>query len=458
MAFFDAVQPSTAAHAVPDLQHTTIRPTWHRRRCQHALVAIVLACALPVSPPATAAETRLTLDEALRLAEAWSRQLPAQDAAVTAADEAAVSAGEQPDPVLKVGVDNLPVNGGDRFRIGADFMTMLRVGVAQEFISAEKRDLRRQKAQSEAARERVARQSLRANLQRDTALAWIERYFADRQRDVLVAQLDEARLAVEGAEISYRTGRGNTVDIAIARAALEGLHDRQLQLDRQRQIASLQLTRWIGEAAVRELADPPDWTFLAEVSYARGDFDHTLQRHPALTLLAAQERTAMLDSKIAAAGKRPDWTWELSFAQRGPGFANMISLGVSIPLPVAPSSRQDREIAAREALVEQLRAQRDDALRAHATELRVMGAEWNNFGARIRRVDEVLLPLARERTAAAQAAYRSGSGSLTAVVDARRNEVDVRAQRLELEREQARNWAQLKYLVPQNSHPMEDSP
>ena len=181
----------------------------------------------------------------------------------------------------------------------------------------------------------------------------------------------------------------------------------------------MQLTRWIGEAAVRELADPPDWTFLAEVSYARGDFDHTLQRHPALTLLAAQERTAMLDSKIAAAGKRPDWTWELSFAQRGPGFANMISLGVSIPLPVAPSSRQDREIAAREALVEQLRAQRDDALRAHATELRVMGAEWNNFGGAYQAWMKSLLPLARERTAAAQAAYRSGSGSLTAVVDAR---------------------------------------
>ena len=219
MAFFDAVQPSTAAHAVPDLQHTTIRPTWHRRRCQHALVAIVLACALPVSPPATAAETRLTLDEALRLAEAWSRQLPAQDAAVTAADEVAVSAGEQPDPVLKVGLTTFRSTAATAC-IGADFMTMLRVGVAQEFISAEKRDLRRQKAQSEAARERVARQSLRANLQRDTALAWIERYFADRQRDVLVAQLDEARLAVEGAEISYRTGRGNTVDIAIARAAL----------------------------------------------------------------------------------------------------------------------------------------------------------------------------------------------------------------------------------------------
>lgn len=458
MAFFDAVQPSDPAHAVPDLQHTTIRPTWRRRRCQHALVAVVLACALPFSPPVTAAEPPLTLDEALRLAEAWSRQLPAQDAAVTAANEVAASAGEQPDPVLKVGVDNLPVNGADRFRIGADFMTMRRIGVAQEFISAEKRDLRRQKAQSEAARERITKRGVLANLQRDTALAWIERYFASRQRDVLAAQTDETRLAVDGAEIAYRTGRGSAVDIVIARAALEGLQDRRLQIDRQQQVATLQLARWIGDAAVREPANAPDWASAAEVTHASGDIDHALLRHPALTLLAAQEKTAMLDGKLAATGKRPDWTWELSFAQRGPGYANMISLGVSIPLPVAPSRRQDREIAARAALVEQLRAQRDDALRAHATELRVMAAEWANFAARIRRVDEVLLPLARERTAAAQAAYRSGSGSLTAVVDARRNEVDVRAQRLELEREQARSWAQLKYLVPQNSHPMEDSP
>ena len=126
----------------------------------------------------------------------------------------------------------------------------------------------------------------------------------------------------------------------------------------------------------------------------------------------------------------------------------MISLEVSIPLQIAPSRRQDRDIAAKNALIDQLHAQREDLLRAHTTELRVMQAEWASFGERIKRVDDGLMPLATERTTAANIAYRSGTGMLTAVLDARKSEIDVRMQRLDLEREQARAWAQLKYLIP----------
>ena len=46
----------------------------------------------------------LTLDDALRVAQARSRQLPAQDAAAAAARDMAVAAGQRPDPVLKTGL------------------------------------------------------------------------------------------------------------------------------------------------------------------------------------------------------------------------------------------------------------------------------------------------------------------------------------------------------------------
>src|SRR6266508_2905029 len=62
----------------------------------------------------------LTLSETLKLAANQSRQLAAQDAAVAAARETSVSAGQLPDPVLRLGVDNLPVNGPDRFSTTAD--------------------------------------------------------------------------------------------------------------------------------------------------------------------------------------------------------------------------------------------------------------------------------------------------------------------------------------------------
>ena len=74
----------------------------------------------------------LSLDRALQLAESRSRQLTAQDAAATASRDMALAAGQLPDPTLKFGVNNLPINGEDRFSLTQDFMTMRSIGVMQE--------------------------------------------------------------------------------------------------------------------------------------------------------------------------------------------------------------------------------------------------------------------------------------------------------------------------------------
>src|SRR3954468_24977593 len=129
---------------------------------------------------ALAADAPLTLAEALRLAQDQSRQLVAQDAAVAAAREMSVSAGQLPDPVLRLGIDNLPVTGDDRFSTTADFMTMRRIGVMQEIPREEKRRLRSERGEREAEREAANRLAVLANVQRDTALAWLDRYYAEQ--------------------------------------------------------------------------------------------------------------------------------------------------------------------------------------------------------------------------------------------------------------------------------------
>jgi len=81
-------------------------------------------------------------------------------------------------------------------------------------------------------------------------------------------------------------------------------------------------------------------------------------------------------------------------------------------------------------------------------ELLAMLQEWRSDRDRLGRYDATLLPLAAERTRAALAAYRGGSGTLGAVLEARRAEIDTRIERLRLEMDAARLWAQLNYLVP----------
>ena len=126
----------------------------------------------------------------------------------------------------------------------------------------------------------------------------------------------------------------------------------------------------------------------------------------------------------------------------------MVSIGVSIPLQWDQKNRQDRELAAKLAMVEQASAQREEALRAHVGEVRAMIAEWKNSRERVSRYERELIPLAGERTRAALAAYQGGKSSLTDLLLARRNETDARMQAVQLEMETARLWAQLNFLIP----------
>lgn len=420
-----------------------------RLSCCESLFPCVALGALLFAVCAYAADAPLTLEEALRLAASQSRQLAAQEAAVTAAKEMSVSAGQLPDPVLRLGIDNLPVNGPDRFSVGQDFMTMRRIGVVQEFTREEKRRLKSQRGEREAERESANREVMLASVQRDAALAWLDRYYTEQMQAVLAEVIEEARSLVAAAEASYRGGRGSQADILAGRVALVGLEDRRAVLERQLRSSKIALARWIGPDSERVLGGQPD---VQSLSFDVNELDRELQHHPQLAALAKQAEVAGVDVRLAQTAQNPDWSVELAYQQRGPAFSNMVSLGVSIPLPIAPRDRQDREVAAKLAMAEQARAQFDDALRMHAAEVRSMIVEWESDRERLKLVETSLVPIARQRSDTALAAYRGNTGTLSAVLEARRGESETRMQALEFAAGTARVWAQLNFLVPSHAH------
>src|SRR5712691_8988184 len=97
-----------------------VNAVWRSK--MHAALKLCSCAALVFAAVSAHAQT-LTLEEAQRRAVDRSRQLVAQDSAVRASREMAVAAGQLPDPVLKMGVDNLPIIGPDQFSVTRDFMT-----------------------------------------------------------------------------------------------------------------------------------------------------------------------------------------------------------------------------------------------------------------------------------------------------------------------------------------------
>ncbi len=409
---------------------------------------LALAGSLVLLPTLAWTQAALTLPEAQRIALSRSQLITAQDAAAQAAREMAVAAGRLPDPVLKLGVENLPVTGPDRLSLSRDFMTMRRVGVMQELPRSDKRRLKVERVERDIQRIRAERSQAVATVQRETALAWIDRYYSQATLELLRKQFAETQLQEQGAGIAYRSGRGSQGDVFAARAALAGLRDKLAQTERQARSAGLMLARWVGpEAQHLPLQGPIDWRSSAGADGLAGHLAQ-LPQLPQLEQLAARTAAAETELRQAQADTRADWTVEALYAQRGSAYSNMVSIGVSIPLQLDRANRQDREVAAKRAALDEAQAKYQDALVSHEAEVRVLLNDWNTNKERIAGLSTDLLAAAGQRTQAALTAYRSAKGDLAAVLSARRDEIDARMQVLSLEMETARLWAQLTYLIP----------
>ncbi len=408
---------------------------------------VLLAGAISVVHLLPAQAASLSLTQAQRLAASDAPQLNAQSAALRAMQQSAISADQQADPKLILGVDNLPVDTSDRFNLTRDFMTMRKIGFMQEFTRSEKLKLRGERAESEVRKEAAVLALVEVNLNRDVALAWIDRYFAERQLDLLKEMARESELQVSAATATLAGGRGQASDPLAARMAVALVADRTIDSERVIARAVANLGRWIGAAARQPLDAPPAFDTLTT---HHADLIGNIDSHPHLAMYAPMLAMAKSEVELATAAKHPDWSLEVAYAQRGPAFSNMLSIGVRIDLPIFQSKRQDPAIAAKVALGAQIRAQLEDARRAHLAEIESMIADYDAATARLARYRADLLPLAKSRTEVALAAYRGGrvdmKSDLASVLEARRSEIDTRMAYLAAQSEQARAWANLNFL------------
>lgn len=422
--------------------------TWYLPQRLYGLrLARSLALYLTFGVPAVWAQvplSPLSLAGAVAAATGRSQLVLAADAQAQAAREMALAAGQLPDPVLKLGLNNLPIDGPDRYSVTRDFMTMRSVGVMQELTRSDKRAARTRRAERDVELAQVSRQGTIAELQRDTALAWLDRSYQESMRELLQSQIVQSELQVQAVETLYRSGKGAQAEVFAARGSVEQLRDALAQAERRVAVAKTQLGRWIGDGAREPLAPRPVFTL---PTWVDGPLADHLQRHPQIAAATQQEAIADSEAALARAAQSSDWSVELMYSQRGQAYSNMVSINLSVPLQWDRKSRQDRELAARLARIEEVRARREEVQRVHEAEVRAMLQEWRSHEDRLRRYDAALLPLATQRSEAALASYRAGAGPLTAVLEARRGEVDVRMERLRIEMDRARIWAQLNYLL-----------
>jgi outer membrane protein, heavy metal efflux system len=383
--------------------------------------------------PALVAAAPLSLDQALSLAVQRSEAARAGRVAAQGAIESSRAAGQLPDPVLSAGIDNLPITGPDRLSTTRDSMTMKRVGISQEWLPADKRAARESAARAMAQRDQTQAAAAEAEARMQAATAYAEAWYAGEAMKLTAQAEHHLREELVAARGRLPTPAGSSAEVLQLSTAQGMAEDESAKAGQQQANALNALQRWVGSRP-EALAAPPAFTLATEADY--------VARHPAVALLRSDVDVARGNATVAAQERRANWTWTASYGQRT-GYSDMLSVGVSIPLQIAPAQRQDRETAARLALVEKAEAELAEAIRAATAEYQALSSDAERLGQRIARYDIAIAAPARQRTEAVLAAYRSNQATLSTVFEARHQELEVQRKRLTLQRELARVQAQL---------------
>lgn len=387
----------------------------------------------------------LSIEEAAALATAHARDAENSYGAIESAVQQAVAAGQLPDPVLKVGLNDVPINGTDKFSLSRDSMTTRSVSVLQEFTRADKRRARAARFEAEAASADARRMLGMTNVQRNAVAAWIDRWYAEQAAVLLGHHSHPLNLAQEAANAAYRGGRGTRADVLSAQLEVQKLRDRESENQAVLDTATVNLSRWIGADATRPLGERPVLAIPDRVEQLiRTRYDGVPE------VAAAQREVTLAESEVRVAdeARKPDIAVELMYSQRGAAYSNLTSINVSFPLPWDRANRQDREVSARLAQATEARAKAEIIQRNTDAIVGARLAELRRNLERLRRYDDATLPLANAQAEAALTAYRANTGSLLAVAEANHRAIDTAVERLALEQRATRLWAELTFLTP----------
>jgi len=412
----------------------------------HTIVA-VLAMTVTVAPAHARPDTPLTLAAAEDLAlEAEPGQL-ALEARAAALDERAVVAGELPDPMLRVGLNNFPLESGG---FSTEGMTQLMVGYRQAFPAGKTRSLSYEKfgllsdQMSENARARA--RSVRTATQK----AWLELYFLDRAETLI---RDSRPFFADLAEITrslYAVGRKTQQDVLRAELELSRLDDRLIDIERQRGRAQSALAEWIGEDARRPVATNfPNWNSLPLLA----DLHQGLRTHPALTAASAEVDANDASVKIADERSKPSWALDIGYGYRegslpnGDPRSDLVTVGVTVGLPFFRKKSVDSTLTAAlhdrsAATSSMLRLERE-----LGRQLETENAQWRELTRRLDLYDTQILNQAEGQAEAALLAYQSDAGDFADVMRSYIGYLNTQIEHIRLSVDRAQSYATLANLA-----------
>lgn len=367
-------------------------------------------------------------------------------AEASAAQERVTPAGALPDPTFEVELmDATNTMSGRSASLLPGQVGETRYRITQPLPGWGKRDLAVKAAQAQATEADAMRDAAWTELAAKIETLWLRYYAADRE---LVLNREGLTLLKSLEELSLaRYELGLLPQQAVLRMQREITAQRLalVEVEQRRKGLAAGLNGLLGRAHDAPLAAPADPAPLPEQLEAGALFEAAASTNPEVNAATYGIDVARAEREQTYQDRLPDFAVGVTNNRPDEGKASW-DVMFEVMIPLQQSSRRAKEREA-EYMLMAAEARREDAKARASGELGIAWSMYAQGRETLRLLEHTLLPQAQATRDASQAALSSGKVDFDSVIEAERQLIDIRTQRLKTELDTRLALTEIKKLT-----------
>ncbi len=352
-----------------------------------------------------------------------------------------------PDPKLRLGASNLPV---DTFALGQEGMTQLKVGIQQSFPAGDTLEIKQQQSKFLSSSALALASDAELKILRDVRETYLNLYYEISAHQIILETKNLFSDLVTITESIYAAGRASQQDVVLANLELARLDDRITKIQAREEGYRATLAQWIGDPAWNSISlQFPALPALHE----NVDLNQVIPQHPLIRSESARVDANKQMIEMAKQEYKPGFSAFVDYGYRSgqnpdnTDRVDFLTAMVTMDIPLFTENRQDKKVSANVQKTAAAQHSKDDKLRRLKQYYEKNYYLWQRLGEREALYTKSLLTSARNNTATALTAYQSGVSEFNTLMRAEITELDVRLEDLRVRVDRAVAQARLLYIT-----------
>jgi len=416
---------------------------YNRKTVLNSLLSCLLCSAFLFSANAPA----LNLQQAEQLAIQSDPSIESYKATSRSFVDESVADDTLPDPKLRFGAVNVPV---DTFDLEQEQMTQIKVGIQQDFPRGDVLSIKQRQSQYLSHAAMSMADDVQLKIVRDVRETYLNLFYEIRAYQIIRETRKLFSELVKITESNYAAGRVNQQDVVLAGLELSRLDDRSTKILARDESYRAELEQWIGDVAWNNLS--PDFPVLPDLPQ-QVDLNKVIPAHPLIRAESAKIDASKQMTEMARQQYKPGWSLLVDYGFRsgnnpdGSERADFATAIVSLDIPLFTGNRQDKAVSSNEQKISSARYSKDDQLRKLKKLYEKNQHLWMRLGEREQLYKSSLLTAAENNSKVSLKAYQSGVSEFDTLMRAQITELDVRLEDLRIRVDRAAAQARLLYIT-----------